>query len=129
MSNFSKRLLFWTPRVISIIFLAFLSIFALDVFDGHHGFWQALLALIIHLIPVFALIGALILAWRLEWVGAALFTVAGLLPIAWIAFMQHHIPPDARPIVILMVDGPAFLIAWLFLFNWRKRDELRAHGH
>jgi hypothetical protein len=36
MSGFSKRALFWTPWALLIVFIAFLSIFALDVFDGHH---------------------------------------------------------------------------------------------
>jgi hypothetical protein len=40
MSNFSKRLLFWTPRAFSIIFIAFLSLFALDVFNEHLSFWN-----------------------------------------------------------------------------------------
>jgi hypothetical protein len=129
MSNLSKRLLFWTPRVLSIIFVAFLSIFALDVFDGRHGFWQTMLAFIIHEIPVFVLIAALILAWKWEWIGAALYAAAGLLYIAWVLFIQHHIPPFARPIAILTLAGPAFVIAVLFLANWRRHDELRAHGH
>jgi hypothetical protein len=40
MSNFSKRLLLWTPRVVSITFIAFLSLFALDVFNEHLSFWN-----------------------------------------------------------------------------------------
>ena len=129
MTNFSKRMLFWTPRILSILFIAFLSIFALDVFDGRHGFWETMLAFVIHQIPVFVLIVALILAWRWEWVGTAVYATLGLLYIVWILFIQHHIPPFARPIAILTLDGPAFFIAWLFLVNWLKHGELRATGH
>ena len=78
MSNFSKRALFWTPRALSIAFIAFLSVFALDVFDEHLGFWQTALALAMHLIPVFVLIAVLVLAWRWEWIGAALFAAASI---------------------------------------------------
>jgi hypothetical protein len=67
MSNLSKRLFFWTPRVLSIAFIAFLSVFALDVFDGRHGIRQTMLAFLIHQIPVFVLIAVLILSWRREW--------------------------------------------------------------
>jgi hypothetical protein len=35
MSNFSKRALFWMPCALLIVFIAFLGIFALDVFDRH----------------------------------------------------------------------------------------------
>ncbi len=128
MSNFSKRLLFWTPRILSILFIAFLSLFALDVFDGRHSFWQTVLAFIIHQIPVLVLIFALILAWQWEWIGAALYAAAGLLYIWWIVFFQRHIPPAARPIAILTIAGPALIIAVLFLANWLKHGELRATG-
>jgi hypothetical protein len=129
MSSFSKRALFWTPRALSIIFIAFLSIFASDVFDGRHSFWETVLAFIIHQIPVFVLIVALILAWRWEWIGAMLYGVAGLLHITWVLFIQTHIPPAIRPLAILTVAGPALIIAMLFLANWRKHDELRVSAH
>jgi hypothetical protein len=124
MPNLSKRVLFWTPRVLSIFFIAFLSIFALDVFDGHHSFWQTMLAFIIHQIPVFVLIAALILAWRWEWIGAALYGVAGLLDIAWTLSTSR--PPFLKLNMILGVACPALVIAGLFLANWLKRGELRA---
>ncbi len=128
MSNFSRLALFWTPRILSILFIAFLSIFALDVFDGRHSVWQTVLAFLIHEIPVFILIGVLILAWRWEWIGTALYAAFGLLYIAWLFFIQHHIPPMARPVAILAIAVPAFIIAGLFLANWLKHDELRATG-
>src|ERR1035441_3495384 len=51
MKTSTKRFLFWTPRIICILFACFVSIFALDVFQENHGFWNTLLALLIHLIP------------------------------------------------------------------------------
>ena len=126
MSNFSKPALFWTPRVLSIAFIAFLSLFALDVFDEHLGFWQTLLALTMHLIPVFVLIAALILAWRWEWIGAALYAATGVLYIIWVVSMGRPVSPSTRLIWILTISGPAFVIAGLFLANWLKRGELRA---
>jgi len=125
MSNFSKGVLFWMPRALSIVFIAFLSIFALDVLDGHHSFWQTVLAFIIHEIPVFVLIAVLILAWRWEWIGAALYALAGLLYAAWVVSMSRPVPPAMRLIWILMIAGPAFIIAGLFLANWLRRAELR----
>lgn len=125
MSSFSKRTLFWAPRVLTIVFIAFLSLFALDVFDGHLGFWQTVLALTMHLIPVFVLIAALILAWRWEWIGAVLYAAAGLLYVTWVVSASRPIPPAVRVIWISMIAGPAFVIAGLFLANWLKRGELR----
>ena len=123
MSNFSKRALFWAPRILSIAFIAFLSIFALDVFDGHHSFWQTVLAFIIHQIPVLVLIGALMLAWRWEWIGSALYCLAGLAYMAWVLSMSRPVPLPMRLIWILTIAVPAFFISALFWANWHKRGE------
>jgi hypothetical protein len=128
MTQLSKRALFWTPRVLSILFIAFLSLFALDVFDEHLGLWRTVLALTMHLIPSFVLIAVLVLAWRWEWIGAALYGGAGLLYVAWVVSMSRPVPPAIRLVWILMIAGPAFAIAGLFLANWLKRGDLRALG-
>jgi hypothetical protein len=127
MSNFSKRALFWTPRILSIAFIAFLSLFATDVFAEHLGFWQTALALAIHLIPVFVLIAVLVLAWRWEWVGAVLYAAAGLLYFTRVVSMSSPATPAVRLNWILIIAGPACVIAGLFLANWLKRGLLRAH--
>jgi hypothetical protein len=128
MTQFSKRALFWTPRILSIAFIAFLSLFAMDVFDEHLGFWQTVLALTMHLIPSFVLIAALVLAWRWEWIGAAIYGAAGLLYVAWVVSMSRPVSPAMRLIWILTIAGPTFIIAGLFLANWLKRGELRPAG-
>src|SRR5262249_53398337 len=69
MKTTSKRLLFWTPRVLCLLFAAFISLFALDVFGESRGFWQTALALAMHLIPTFILLAVLALSWRWEWIG------------------------------------------------------------
>jgi hypothetical protein len=67
-------MLFWKPRIAGILFVLFISIFALDVFDAGYGFWETLLALFMHLLPSIALAIAVALAWRRwEWIGAVLF--------------------------------------------------------
>jgi len=125
MTQFAKRALFWTPRVLSAIFIAFLSLFALDVFEENLGFWQTALAFVIHLIPVFALGGVLILAWRWEWIGAVLYGAAGVLYIMSVVPRSGPMP-QVRLLWILMIAGPAFIIAGLFLANWLKRRELKS---
>ena len=100
--------------------------FALDVFDEHLGFWPTVLALLMHSLPSIVLIAALILAWRREWVGSVLYAGAGLLYVIWAATVQRPVPVSARLAWMLTIAGPAFVIAILFLLNWRKHEELRA---
>jgi len=129
MSAKSGKLLFWAPRILSVIFIAFLSLFALDVFNEHLGFWPTIFGLGMHLIPSIALIAVLILAWRREWIGSMLFAAAGLFHVIWAAFVPRPWSFSQRYISILTIAGPAFIIAILFLFNWKKHDELRTLVH
>jgi hypothetical protein len=128
MSDLSKSALFWTPRALSIAFLAFLSLFAIDVFAEHLGFLQTALALAMHLIPVFGMLVILLLAWRWEWIGAVFYTAAGLLYVWWVLSRAHPLPLAIRMNWILVIAGPAFVIAGLFLANWLKRADLHVHG-
>jgi len=124
MTQLGRRVLFWSPRALSILFIAFLSMFTLDVFDESRGFRATLLALVMHLIPSFVLIGALVLAWRWEWIGALLYAGAGSLYVSWA--LGRPIPAATKFSWILTIAGPAFVIAALFLANWLKRGELHA---
>ncbi len=117
----AKRLLYWTPRVLCILFAAFISIFAADVFGEGRGFWQTALALLMHLIPTFVIVAVLIVSWRREWIGGILFIVLGVLYVIW-AWNK----PFAKWDVFLMIGGPPVLTGVLFLLNWRYRAELRA---
>jgi hypothetical protein len=112
-----KRLLFWTPRIMAILFALFLSIFALDVFGEGYSLWQTILALFMHLIPVYILLIALALAWRWEWVGAVVF----------IGFSVWYLMTTGGQFpwsVYLIVAGPPLLIGVLFLLNWLYKTKL-----
>jgi hypothetical protein len=110
-----KQILFWTPRILGILFVAFLSLFALDVFGEGYGFWKTVLALLVHLIPSFVLVAALALAWRWEWVGAALFAGFGI----WylVTMGGRYLVIAGVPILI----GVLFLVGWI----WRNQNRIR----
>ncbi len=130
MSDFlPKRALFWAPRILSMAFVVFVSLFAMDVFEENVGFWPTLQALVIHLIPTLVLLVALILAWRREWIGAVVYAAMGVLYIVWVTTLQRPVPSATRLGWVIMIAGPAFLIAALFFANWRKHDELRTLRH
>lgn len=125
MSAFSARAIYWTPRCLALAFLAFLSLFSLDVFNEHLGFAKTLLALAMHLMPVFFLALILLLAWRWEWIGAALFAAAGIMYIRFVLVRRVPLPAGVRINWITVIAGPAFLIAALFLAAWLRRSEIR----
>lgn len=113
-----KCFLFMSPRVLCILFAVFLGLFALDVFGEEYGFWEGVLALLIHLLPVYIVVAVLIVAWRREWIGALLFFALGLFYLfeTWGRFHWS---------TYLAISGPLVLIGILFLLNWIYRAQLR----
>ena len=120
MNRLVNRALYWTPRGLCIAFAAFISIFAADVFQAGVPAWQIALALLVHLIPTFILVAVLVLSWRREWIGGAVFVALGILYVVW-AWGR----PFARWFVLLVMAGPPILVGVLFLLNWRYRAQLR----
>jgi hypothetical protein len=111
-----NRLLFWSPRVLTILFTAFVTLFAADALDGVHGFWNGALALTMHLIPTAVLVVLLAVTWRWEWVGAILFTALGGLYLVSTWGRWHWS-------VYAVIAGPLFAIGTLFLLNWICRAQ------
>lgn len=105
-----KQLLFWSPRVLTILFAGFLSLFALDVFGEGYGFWGTVVALFMHLIPTWIVLVVLGISWRWEWVGAFLFVALGLF-YAYVALGRGHLD------WVLVISGPLFLVGGLFLVH------------
>jgi hypothetical protein len=109
-----KNALYWTPRILTIVFILFLGLFALDVFEGDQSLIKKLGGFLIHLIPNFVLIVILIVAWKYEWVGTIAFTLVG---IAYIIMFWGRFPVATY----LIISGPLFFIAVLFWLNWANR--------
>ena len=117
----AKPWIYWTPRILSIIFILFLALFSLDVFGQGYGFWGTILAFLIHNIPVFILLIILWISWKREIVGAIAFALAG---IAYICLLLFN--PELEWYMLswsITIAGPAFLIAWLYWKNWRQKKK------
>lgn len=112
-----QQLLYWAPRTLCIVFAAFISLFALDVFGEARGFGETSLALLIHLIPTFVIISVLVVFWRREWIGGIFFIVLGILYIVW-AWGKFPLS------TYLLIAGPLVVTGILFLLNWRYRSDL-----
>ena len=106
-----KKVLFWAPRILGIIFVLFMSIFAFDVFGEGYGFWMAIGALFIHLIPTFVLIALLYVAWRWEFWGGIAFIV---LSIVFTFFFKTY----EDIINFFLISFPVLVIGVLFLLEY-----------
>lgn len=109
MSN-RRVALVWAPRVLGILVALFIGVFALDAFDGGHGFWGSFGGFLLHLIPTYLLLATVALAWRRAWVGAVVFL--GLA-------VSYAIVASGHPSWIAVIGGPLALVGALYMASWR----------
>ncbi len=123
----SIKVLHWTPRILCILAILFVSLFALDSFSSERTFWQNTAALMLHLIPSFALIAVLIVAWKWEKVGGITLTIIGLafgIFIFIFNFKKSHSVANSL-LTTLILCIPFVLAGILFIrSHFRKKEEL-----
>jgi hypothetical protein len=115
-----SKFIFWTPRILGIVFIVFLMMFSLDVFDSGLTVRQTIIGLFIHNIPALFLLTILIISWKHEIVGGVAFILAGLLYI-----LSLLINPEFEWYMLswsVVVAGPAFLIGILFTISWHGKN-------
>lgn len=117
-----NKFIYWTPRVISLLFILFLAMFSLDIFEGNYGFWGTVVGLFMHNIPVLILSLLLAAAWKREWIGAIAFMLGGLLYVGVVLTNVFRTGFEWYYLAwIVQISGVAFLIGILFLVGWRKK--------
>ena len=113
-----SKFIYWTPRILSIIFILFLVLFSLDIFEGTYGFWGTIVGLFMHNIPAMILLIVLIISWKHEIIGGVGFILAG---IVYIAMLMRN-PFEWNMLSWAMqIAGVAFLIGILFFMGWFKK--------
>lgn len=112
-SGYLLKFLYWSPRILSILFALFLSIFALDAFNEGYGCRKAIVAFLIHLIPTYIILLVLVVAWRWEYIGAIIFITIAVF---------YFISNKGESFVIY---GPLFLLGVLFLLNWKYKSQIK----
>ena len=111
MNNFKKNWLFWLPRILGILFAAFVSIFVLDVFDGSGDWGKIFTALFISLIPTYILIIILLVAWRWELIG-------GILYIGLAYYYLFTVFKHLNLSVFMVIPFPCLVLGGLFLAKY-----------
>lgn len=110
--------LYWSPRVLTILFILFISMFSLDIFGNNYTFWETVVGLLMHNIPTFILLIFLIVAWKYEWLGAVgffLFAVGYIIMILRNPFQWYLLAWS------LEIVGPAIIIGVLWWMNWKRK--------
>ncbi len=123
----STKLLHWIPRIICILAILFVSIFAADAFAPGLSIWQQLLAFVIHLVPSFVLLALLVIAWKWELTGGIVFTIIGLGLSPFIFFknyqMNHSVGLSLG--IISMINMPFVIVGILFIVSYYRKKKLQ----
>jgi len=123
MSGINKWV-FWAPRIFLILFILFLAIFSLDIFEGNYGFWGTILGLFMHNLPSLILLIILIISWKHELVGGIIFMTLGTICFVG-AIIFLVISPNLRFNPILIIGSIVFLlIGILFLIGWKQKKKI-----
>ncbi len=123
----SVKVLHWTPRIICILAILLISVFAADAFGPGLTLWQQLGGFLIHLIPSFVLIAVLVVAWKWETAGGVIFILLGLGLSPFIFKhnydMNHSVSMSLS--IIMMVNFPFVLTGILFILSdFQKKRNL-----
>lgn len=114
-----SRFIYWSPRILAVLFILFLVMFSLDVFESCDNLSLCLIGLLMHNIPSIILTIILVASWRYEIVGGIAFLFGALL--YFLLVLNHGI------LTALLwsssISLPAVIIGILFLINWRKRQK------
>ena len=118
------RIFHWLPRIICILAILFVSMFAADAFAPGLTIWQQLGAFFMHLIPSYILIAFLVLAWKRELIGGIIFIVIGLGLSPFVYSLNynrtHSVGTSLE--IILMITFPFVVVGILFLVShWLKK--------
>lgn len=118
MSTTSGRLLLWSPRILGVAVTLFIGMFALDAFSEGKPILATVRDFIIHLIPSFVLLAAVLASFRRQWIGAVAFIGLAV----WYAVRMSKGHPDW----ILAISGPMLVVGTLFLWSWFARRSRQA---
>ena len=117
MKSTTKEVVFWTPRVICVLFAFFMFIYAFDVFNNEGSIKEIIVDFLIRLLPIFILIVLLFFSGRMPWLGAIVFNVIGL---SYLIFYWGNF----SFVTFIGVAGPMFIVGFFFLLNAIFNDEI-----
>ena len=124
----SISLIHWIPRVICILAILFISMFAADAFAPELSIWQQIGDFLMHLIPSFILLALLIVAWKWELIGGVIFTVIGIVLSPLIFYHNYSMNQSVSMslLIILAITFPFIVVGILFIISHFMKKKVAA---
>lgn len=119
----SIKIVHWLPRILCIVAILFISLFAADAFEHGNTIWEKLGAFLMHLIPSFILAAFLAVAWKWEFIGGIIFMITGF---GFIPYIFNHNYQMNHSIgltlgIVGAINLPFVLVGILFILSYRMK--------
>lgn len=116
-----KPFLYWLPRILCILAILFVSVFALDAFQPELTLWQQIQGFIMHLIPSFILLLFLLIAWKWELIGGIIFVLIGIVLSPFVYMHNYNMNGSVWMSIgiIAMITFPFIIVGILFILGHR----------
>lgn len=114
-----KKALHWVPRILTILAILFVSMFALDAFDPGMTLQEQITGFLIHLIPSFILVILLAIAWRYRFAGGVIFMSLGIAISMFLFILNFSKNPNLWMTLGIMasIGFPFFISGVLFVVD------------
>lgn len=121
------RFIHWAPRILCLLAILFISIFALDAFEPDLTIWQQIIGFLIHLIPSFILLIICVIAWKNELFGGILFAIIGIALSPFIYNknydMNHSVSMSLG--IIATITLPFIIVGVLFIISHFLKKKIK----
>ena len=117
----------WTPRIICILAIPLISLFALDSFNADQTFWQKVGAFVMHLIPSYIMILLTFVAWKKELIGGILLVLVSLVAGYFIGAYNYDTFHSVRLTIwiVTALTGPFLLAGVLFIVSYMYAKKVK----
>jgi len=116
MKKTTTKVFHWIPRILGIVMVLFIGMFALDAFHPGLTVWQEIKSFLVQLIPGYIVLATVLIGWKWDIAGCFLCLTLALVYDYW---ALHH------PIWILAISAPVFVLSLLFFISWylKKKEK------
>lgn len=106
----TAKLVRWTPRILTILAILFFMMFSLDEFTGSESLGKHIIGFLMHNIPAWIMVIALIISWKRELYGGICFVLCA------IAFSIVFRTFAGNPYSAIVL-APVLITGLLFIFS------------
>ena len=104
--------LIWIPRILTILFIIFMMLFSLDVFDMQLSFWKKIAGFFIHSLPSLFILAGLLLTWQKPFLSGIIFITFFIL-----SMIRYHTYANFTVFIIisllLLIIGIFYIIIYI----------------